>query len=154
MSVLRNTNLHWSSLISVKCTKYGKISHTLLNCAESGKIFSGKLLCRMLSDADKSRLAVIYAKHSASVIYSVSFGGLSWAKVVGKSLFSLLFGQVVLLNIGFSLKMKSFLLVVTEINNRFVTLKCSLVSLAEHVDMLAKRLKAPKPTVFQLSPEC
>ncbi|KAG9291697.1 hypothetical protein G9A89_022116 [Geosiphon pyriformis] len=62
--------------------------------------------------------------------------------------------QIVSVNIGFFLEMKSFLLVVMEINDRFAALECSFASLAEHVDMLAKRLEAPEPMVSQLSPGC
>ncbi|KAG9286679.1 hypothetical protein G9A89_012229, partial [Geosiphon pyriformis] len=149
--VLRGTNLCWSSLISTKCAKCGKLGHILLNCTENGKISFNSLLCRVLSDADKSRLAAIYAKQSALVARPVFFGGLFWAKVAGGFSFLPLFGQVVSLNIGFSLEMKPFLLVAMEINDRFAILEHSFASLTKHVDMLAKKLKAPEPMVSQLS---
>ncbi|KAG9294424.1 hypothetical protein G9A89_001929 [Geosiphon pyriformis] len=152
--VLRDTNLHWFSLMSARCVKYGKPGHISLSCTESEKISSGSSLCRMLSDADKSRLAAIYAKQSAPVAHSVSFGGLFWAKVAGRSSFLFLSGRIVLLNIGFSLEMKPFLLVAMEINNKFATLECSLTSLTKCVDMLAKRLNASESMVSQLSPRC
>ncbi|KAG9292130.1 hypothetical protein G9A89_005274 [Geosiphon pyriformis] len=152
--VLRGINLHWSNLMSVKCTKCRKLDHILLSCTEGGKISSGSLLCRVLLDTNKSRLAAIYVKQSVPVAPLVSFGGLFWAKIAGGSSFSLLSGQVVLLNIGSSSEMKPSLPVVTEINDRFATLKHSLTSFAEHVNMLAKMLEASEPTVSQLSSGC
>ncbi|KAG9291577.1 hypothetical protein G9A89_021996 [Geosiphon pyriformis] len=144
--VLRSTNLRWSSLVSARCAKCEKLGHISLNCAESGKVSPGGSFHRVLSDADKSRLAAIYAKQSALVTHPVSFGGLSWVKITsGSSSFSL-FGQVVSVNVGFFLEMKPSLLVVTEINDRFAALECSLASLAEYVDMLAKKLETLEST--------
>ncbi|KAG9294842.1 hypothetical protein G9A89_008534 [Geosiphon pyriformis] len=60
--MLRSTNLHWSSLVSARCAKCKKLGYILLSCAKNGKISSGGSLYRLLSDADKSRLAAIYAK--------------------------------------------------------------------------------------------
>ncbi|KAG9287169.1 hypothetical protein G9A89_003017 [Geosiphon pyriformis] len=51
-------------------------------------------------------------------------------------------------------QIKPFLLVVTEINDRFAALEYSLISLAKHVDILAKRLETPEPMVSQLSLGC
>ncbi|KAG9295454.1 hypothetical protein G9A89_013483 [Geosiphon pyriformis] len=70
--VLRNTNLHWSCLISTKCAKCEKLGHTLLGCAVGGKLSSGSLLYRVFLDTNKSRLATIYAKRSAPVARPVS----------------------------------------------------------------------------------
>ncbi|KAG9306195.1 hypothetical protein G9A89_016099 [Geosiphon pyriformis] len=60
--VFRSINLHWASFVSIGCAKCGKLGHILLSCAKSGKISSGSLLHRVLSDVDKNRLAAIYAK--------------------------------------------------------------------------------------------
>ncbi|KAG9288444.1 hypothetical protein G9A89_015650 [Geosiphon pyriformis] len=129
--VLRNTNFHWSRLISAKCAKYEKLGHTLLSCVVGGKFSSGNSLRRAFSDMDKSRLAAIYAKHSALIARPVSFG-----------------------DNGFSLEIKPSLLVTMEVNNRFAALECSLVCLAEQVGKLAKRLDALGPMVLQPSPGC
>ncbi|KAG9304324.1 hypothetical protein G9A89_019886 [Geosiphon pyriformis] len=154
MPVLKNTNLCWFHLISVKCAKYEKLGHTSLGCVVGGKFSSGNLLRRVFSDANKSRLATIYAKHSASVVHPVSFGGFSWAKVVcGLSSLSLS-SQNVLVDNGSFLEMKPPLLVMMEVNNRFAALERSLASLAEQVGKLAKRLDALGPMVFQPSPGC
>ncbi|KAG9298002.1 hypothetical protein G9A89_018830 [Geosiphon pyriformis] len=129
--VLRGTNLHWSNLISARCAKCEKSDHILLSYTGDKKVSSGSLLHKMLSDTDKNRLAAIYAKQSASVAY-----------------------PIVSLNIGSSSGIKPSLLVAIEINDRFATLECSFTSLAEHVNMLAKRLEASEPMVFQLSSKC
>ncbi|KAG9299131.1 hypothetical protein G9A89_020444 [Geosiphon pyriformis] len=152
--VLKNTNLCWSRLISAKCAKCGKLGHMSLGCVVGKKFFFGSSLCRVFSDADKSRLTIIYAKRSAPVVRPVFFGGLSWAKVArGSSLLSLS-SQNVLVDNGSSSEMKPSLLVTIEVNNRFATLEHSLVSLMEQVGKLAKRLDALRPMVSQPSPGC
>ncbi|KAG9287616.1 hypothetical protein G9A89_019677 [Geosiphon pyriformis] len=140
--VLRSINLCWSCLVSAKCAKCGKSGHTSLGCEVGGKDFSGLSLHKVLSDADKSRLAAIYVKQSALVACPVSFGGLSWAKVASGSFFPSLSGRNVSVKSGSSLEMKSFLLVSIEVNDRFATFERSLASLVEQVGKLAKKLDA------------
>ncbi|KAG9290694.1 hypothetical protein G9A89_011657 [Geosiphon pyriformis] len=152
--VLRNTNLHWSCLISAKCAKCEKLGHTSLDCAVGGKFSSGSLLHRVFSNMDKSRLAIIYAKRLAPVARPVSFGGLSWAKVARGCFSSPLSGQNIVMNNGSSSEMKPSQQIAMEVNDRFAALECSLASLAEQVGKLAKRLDALGPTVPQPSPGC
>ncbi|KAG9289169.1 hypothetical protein G9A89_022478 [Geosiphon pyriformis] len=132
-------------------TSCGKLGHTSLGCVSGGKSFSGGLPHHVLLDADKSRLAAIYAKHLALVACPVSFGGVSWTKIVGGSLFSPLPVRNVSLNNGFSLEMKPTPQVSLVLNDRFATLEHSLVSLAKCMDKLAKRLDALGLMVSQLS---
>ncbi|KAG9284353.1 hypothetical protein G9A89_023610 [Geosiphon pyriformis] len=150
--VLKNANLYWSCLISTKCAKYEKLGYMLLDCVVGGKFSSGNSLHRAFSDTDKSRLAVIYAKCLAPVACPVSFGDLSWAKIVRKSFSLLLSSQNVLVDDGSSLEIKPSLLVTMEVNNKFAALECSLTSLMEQVGKLAKRLDAFRPMVPQPSP--
>ncbi|KAG9297034.1 hypothetical protein G9A89_008620 [Geosiphon pyriformis] len=142
MSVLREVNLCWSHFVSAKCARCEKLGHTFLACSVDGKkdVFFGVLAQKTLSNSDKSRLAAIYAKCSAPVAHSVSFSGVLWAQIVGGFFFFSPSIWNVLLNASSSSEIKSTLLVSLELNNRFVTLKCSLTSLTEHVDKLAKRL--------------
>ncbi|KAG9284844.1 hypothetical protein G9A89_003767 [Geosiphon pyriformis] len=149
--ILRSDHLCWFYLGSATCTKCGRLGHTSLGCGSDGKLSSGRLLRQVLSDFDKSRLATIYAKHSAPVTWPVAFGGASWASIVSGSFFPSFSGQNVSSKIGSSSEMKLISLVFLEMNDRFVTLECSLTSLAEHVDKLAKRLDTSGPMVFQLS---
>ncbi|KAG9288920.1 hypothetical protein G9A89_019542 [Geosiphon pyriformis] len=152
--VLRNTNLRWSCLISAKCAKCKKLGHMSLGCAVGEKLSSGSLLRRVFLDTDKSRLAAIYAKCSASVACPVSFGGLSWAKVA-HGCFSLpLSSQNIVVNNGSSSEMKPSQQVAMEVNDRFTALEHSLASLAEQVGKLAKRLDALGPMVLQPSSGC
>ncbi|KAG9296126.1 hypothetical protein G9A89_011979 [Geosiphon pyriformis] len=138
--VLRGSNLRWSSFVSTRCAKCEKLDHTSLSCAKSKKVSSSGSFCKVLSNSDKSRLAAIYAKHSAPVPRSVSFGGLSCAKVTK--------------NVGSSSKIKLFLTAAVEINDRFAALEHSLASLTENVNMLAKRLATLVSMVSQLGPRC
>ncbi|KAG9294403.1 hypothetical protein G9A89_001908 [Geosiphon pyriformis] len=152
--VLRNTNLRWSCLISVKYAKCEKLGHTSLGCVVGGKFLFSNSLHRVFSDTDKSRLATIYAKRLAPVACPVSFGGLSWAKIAcGSSLLSFS-SQNVLVNNGSSLEIKLPLLVMMEVDNRFATLEHSLASFTEQISKLAMRLNALGPTVSQSSPGC
>ncbi|KAG9297498.1 hypothetical protein G9A89_020900 [Geosiphon pyriformis] len=152
--VLRGVNLCWSHLVLTKCAKCGKSGHTSLGCTVGGKASSDLFLCRFLSDTDKSKLAAIYAKRSAPVARSVSFGGLSWAKVANEFSFSPLFGRNVSMKSGSSSEIEPSLPVLTEVHDRFATLECSLASLVEQVSKLAKRLDALGPMVSQPSPRC
>ncbi|KAG9302712.1 hypothetical protein G9A89_005186 [Geosiphon pyriformis] len=134
--VLRSAYLHWSYLGSAVYTKCSKVGYTFLSCASGGKISSDSSLCRVFSDADKNRLAAIYAK--CLIVVGSSFPPLSV--------------QNVLLNDDSSLEMKPTLHVSLVLNDRFAALEHSLVSLTECMDKLAKRLDAFGPTVSQLSP--
>ncbi|KAG9293531.1 hypothetical protein G9A89_005534 [Geosiphon pyriformis] len=154
MPVLRNTNLRWSYLISARCAKCEKLGHMSLGCAVRGKLSSSSSLCRVFSDMDKSRLAIIYAKRSAPVACPVFFGGLSWAKVACRSFLLPLSGQNVVVTNGSSSEMKLSQPVTMEVNNRFAALERSLASLVEQVGKLAKRLDALGPMVSQPSSGC
>ncbi|KAG9291371.1 hypothetical protein G9A89_003475 [Geosiphon pyriformis] len=146
-----STNLYWAHLSSAKCENLGHIS---LDCSVGKKPSPGKLAHRILSEDDKSRLASIYASCSAPISCPVSFGGVSWANIVGGSFFSPLSVRNELASFGSSLGMKPTPLVSVELNDRFATLERSLASFVEHVDKLAKRLNSPELMVFQSSPGC
>ncbi|KAG9297024.1 hypothetical protein G9A89_008610 [Geosiphon pyriformis] len=103
---------------------------------------------------NKSRLVAIYAKRSAPVAHLVSFDGLFWAKIAHGSFSLPLSSQKVLVDNGFSLKMKPSLPVIIEVNNRFTALEHSLACLMEQVGKLAKRLDALGPMVLQPSSGC
>ncbi|KAG9286039.1 hypothetical protein G9A89_022716 [Geosiphon pyriformis] len=121
------------------CEKSGHIS---LGCILDKKFSSGGLFHRVFLDANKSRLAAIYAKHSALVAHPVLFGGASWTQIADESFF--LSPPLSNDSVSFdsSLKIKPTPLVSVELNNKFAALECSLTSLAEQVDKLAKRLDA------------
>ncbi|KAG9298884.1 hypothetical protein G9A89_015905 [Geosiphon pyriformis] len=152
--VLKGFNLHWSHLVLAKCMGCEKLGHTFLVCSVGEKkiVFSGASSWKTLSDLDKSRLAAIYAKCSVPVACSVSFGSVLWAQIAGGSFFPPLPAQNSLFKAGSSSEMKHIPLVSLELNDRFAALERSLASLAEHVDILAKRLETPEPMVSQLSP--
>ncbi|KAG9292063.1 hypothetical protein G9A89_017963 [Geosiphon pyriformis] len=142
--VLKGANLHWSCLVFAGCTKYKKSGYMSLDCAASKKVPSGVLLCKVLLDMDKSRLAAIYAKCLASVAHL--------AKIAGGFFSPFLSSYSVLVKSGSFLKIKPSLLITMEINDRFATLEYSFASLAEQVSKLAKKLNTLGPMVFQPSP--
>ncbi|KAG9288752.1 hypothetical protein G9A89_023049 [Geosiphon pyriformis] len=130
--VLRNVNLYWFHLGFSKYAKCEKI----------------------LSDLDKSRLATIYVKHLASVAYSVTFGGMSWAKIAGESSFLPLSVHSNLVNSGSSSEMKPTLPVMVDIEKKFAIFESSLTSLAGQISELAKRLDSLMSAVLQPSSGC
>ncbi|KAG9288119.1 hypothetical protein G9A89_017714 [Geosiphon pyriformis] len=125
MSVLKGTNLHWSHLVLAKCTGCEKLGHTSLACSVSRK--------RNITSG--TLLQKILSDSDKSRLAAI------YVKCSAPVACSVSFGGPTLL-------------VFLELNNRFVILECSLVSLAEHVDKLAKRLDTSEPIVFQLSPGC
>ncbi|KAG9297429.1 hypothetical protein G9A89_020830 [Geosiphon pyriformis] len=152
--VLKDVNLCWSYLNFAKYAKYKNLGHTFLNCSVNGKVSSDGSACKILLDDNKSRLASIYARCSALISHPVSFNDAFWANIVGGSSFSSLFVCSGSTASGASLKIKPTPMVSMKLNDRFVALKCSLASLVECIDKLAKRLNSPEPIVSQSSPEC
>ncbi|KAG9293694.1 hypothetical protein G9A89_019031 [Geosiphon pyriformis] len=138
--VLRGMNLHWSHLGFSKYAKYKKIGHTSLGCSMDENLLSGRSFYRALLDIDKSKLATIYAKHSALVAHFVAFGGVSWAKIADRFLFLSLFVHNDLVNFGFSSEIKPTLPVIIDIEKRFAVLESSLTSLTGQINELAERL--------------
>ncbi|KAG9297753.1 hypothetical protein G9A89_011268 [Geosiphon pyriformis] len=131
--VLRGVNMHWSLLSFSKYAKYGRLGHISLGCAVDENLSSGKPSCKPFLDMDKSRLAIIYAKHSAPIAYSIAFMSI---------------------NSSSSLEMKPTLSDMSNVEKRFAVLKSSLASLAGQISELAKRLDSFMPAVFQSSPGC
>ncbi|KAG9291126.1 hypothetical protein G9A89_012998 [Geosiphon pyriformis] len=154
-AVIEFEQVDHADLVAAKwCTKYKKMGHTSLSCSVSKSLYSDKMSCITLPDMNKSRLAVIYSKCLAPIAHLVAFGGVSWAKIIGSSLFFLFFAQKVSVNFGFSAKMKPISPVVKGIEKRFAVLENSFTSLIEQISELAKRLDLLIPTVFQSSSEC
>ncbi|KAG9286483.1 hypothetical protein G9A89_014649 [Geosiphon pyriformis] len=152
--VLKDAHLHWFYLGSVMCAKCEKLGHTSLSCVSNGKSFSSGLPHQVLSDTDKDRLAAIYTKHSAPVACSVSFGRVSWAKIVGGSSFPPPSVHNGLVNAGSSSEIKPTLLVMSDLKIRFAVLESSIASFVEQIGKLAKRLDLFMPAVFQPSSGC
>ncbi|KAG9298556.1 hypothetical protein G9A89_018915 [Geosiphon pyriformis] len=126
-SVLRGVNMHWSPLGFSKCAKCGRLGHISLGCAVSKNFSSKKPSCRLFLDIDKSRLAIIYAKHLASIAHPIAFGGVFWAKIAGGNAFS-------------PLPMKPILPDMSDVEKKFAVLESSFASLVGQISKLAKRL--------------
>ncbi|KAG9305544.1 hypothetical protein G9A89_003607 [Geosiphon pyriformis] len=127
--VFKGAHLYWSYLGSATCAKCEKLGHFSLNCVSGRVSFFSSMPRRVLSDIDKSKLAAIYAKCSASVARPVSFGGVSWAKIPTLS-------------------------VMSDLEKKFTVLESSIVSLAGQIGELAKRLDSFMLAVFQPSSGC
>ncbi|KAG9306613.1 hypothetical protein G9A89_004810 [Geosiphon pyriformis] len=152
ISVLKGAHLCWFYLGFAMCTKYKKLGYTSLNCVSGEKFSSSGLPHQVLSDADKGRLVAIYAKCSAPVAHSVSFGGVLWAKIVGGSSFSPPSVCNVLVNAGSSLEMKPTLSIMSDLEIRFAVLESSIASLVEQIGKLTKKLDLFMLAVSQPSP--
>ncbi|KAG9307350.1 hypothetical protein G9A89_017179 [Geosiphon pyriformis] len=143
-----------SSYVCDKCVVICFVSKTSKSAAiGSVSVFKGvNLQWAGLSLANWVCLAGIYKKKLAPIFHLVSFTGKTWAQVVGGSnsrmALSSSFGS------GLLSAMVPPLQFSLNVNNRFATLEHSLVSLAEQVDKLAKRLDAFRPTVSQHGPKC
>ncbi|KAG9287708.1 hypothetical protein G9A89_004111 [Geosiphon pyriformis] len=150
LPVFKSVNLHWISLFLACCAKCKQSDHVSEFCLLDR--FSGIYRKWIVTSQDQIYLANIYKKKQTPIAHPVSFGGLSWIKIVGRSSFSSLSSQNVLANVGSSSGMKPFLPVVNKINNRFAALECSLISLVEQVSKLAKKLDALGLMISQSSP--
>ncbi|KAG9296562.1 hypothetical protein G9A89_015154 [Geosiphon pyriformis] len=98
--MLKGAHFCWSHIGSAVCAKYEKLGHISLGCVSGEKFSSDDIPCRVLSDANKSRLAAIYTKCSVPVAHPVFFGSVSWAKIVAGSSSTPLSVQDVLLFFG------------------------------------------------------
>ncbi|KAG9284093.1 hypothetical protein G9A89_022867 [Geosiphon pyriformis] len=105
------------------CKQFG---HIIINCLLGGN--SGVHGNQVFFEQDWVYLAGIYKKKLAPISRPVFFTGKTWVQVAG----------------GFSSHVFSL-----DINYRFAALECSLASLTEQVDKLAKKLDALRPMVSQ-----
>ncbi|KAG9296721.1 hypothetical protein G9A89_001353 [Geosiphon pyriformis] len=150
--VINDVRLHWSHLFAVLCSSCNSLGHTSRNCKSAGVSSSPKSKRASFSVQNWFRLAKIYEKKSAPVSHLLAFGGKTWALVVGS------------IPLGTSLKYdsqlssirngKPLLLVVNDLEKCLVSIESSLVSLAEQIGELAKRLESFVLAVSQSSPEC
>ncbi|KAG9291581.1 hypothetical protein G9A89_022000 [Geosiphon pyriformis] len=127
------------------------ITSVLKDANLCGNVSPGGPTRKLLSDDNKSRLASIYTRHSASISCPVSFGGVLWANIVGRFSFLPLPVCNSLAASSSSSEIKPTPVVSMELNDRFATLEHSLASLAECIDKLAKKLDSLGPTVSQSS---
>ncbi|KAG9295177.1 hypothetical protein G9A89_006158 [Geosiphon pyriformis] len=141
----------------MKTTSYTKcenLGYTSLSYSIGENVSLGGPFHRILLNNNKNRLAFIYARRSVSISHSVSFGGAFWANIVGGFSFSPLFIHNGLAASGSFSKIKPNLIKFEDLNNRFATFEHSLISLAECIDKLAKRLNTFGPMVSQSSLGC
>ncbi|KAG9291093.1 hypothetical protein G9A89_012965 [Geosiphon pyriformis] len=81
--VFKGVSLHWAGLSLASCTCCKQFSHVMINCSLG--VNSGVRGKRVIFDQNRIRLTEIYKKKSAPIAHPVSFGGKTWAQVVGGS---------------------------------------------------------------------
>ncbi|KAG9296645.1 hypothetical protein G9A89_002916 [Geosiphon pyriformis] len=135
MLILRSANLCWSCFVSAKYLKCEKSGYTSLECAIGKKIPSGNLPYRVFSEANKSRLATIYAKYLVLVAHSIFFEGadIVMSKSLGAFINGEIIAEVVFLNMSSVSKLenniKCLMEMVLDLSAKVEHLSVSLVSL-------------------------
>ncbi|KAG9298617.1 hypothetical protein G9A89_012685 [Geosiphon pyriformis] len=151
-SVIKGIGLCWSHLTAALCLICRNSGHTSLACCTVGASSSLRSKRALLLAQDQLRLAKIYEKKSAPVSHPLAFSRKTWASMVGKRLPLALFsGSAQSGSISYS---KSLPTVSGKLEDCLKNIESSLVSLAEQIGKLAKKLDSFMPTVFQPSPEC
>ncbi|KAG9285755.1 hypothetical protein G9A89_013180 [Geosiphon pyriformis] len=147
--VIKRIGLCWSHLSLALCSVCGLSGHTSLNCVlvKVGSTLRGRKT--PLSAQDQVKLVTIYAWKSAPISHPLAFSGKTWASVVGAPLVHNFHGTGSLLgsdNVG-----KPLLSAADDLEKRLVYIESSLVSLAEQIGELAKRLESFMLAVSQPS---
>ncbi|KAG9293692.1 hypothetical protein G9A89_019029 [Geosiphon pyriformis] len=139
--VFKGVSLHWVSLLlvcCVKCKQFGHVSNMYSVGGNSG--VHGK---QVVTNQNWVFLAGIYKKKQALIVYPVSFGGKTWAQIVGGFLLYAVLstasdiGSVLGAN---SPSLVSTSLVVSGLNNCLASLECFLEILSKQVSGILKKL--------------
>ncbi|KAG9300420.1 hypothetical protein G9A89_010045 [Geosiphon pyriformis] len=141
--VFKNVNLYWAGLSLASCTRCKQFSHVMVNCSLGE--YSGVRGRRVVSEQDWICLAGIYKKKSASVTRPVSFGGKTWAQVVGGSPSHMISSDLVGTGLHSGLVPSSMATVsptVSYLNDWLAILECSLELLTDHISGILVRLES------------
>ncbi|KAG9307197.1 hypothetical protein G9A89_017025 [Geosiphon pyriformis] len=141
--IIKGIGLHWSCLTAALCSICRNSSHTSLTCCTAGASSSPR---------SKKALLSIYEKKSAPVSHPLTFGGKTWASVVGKPLPLALFsGSAQSGSISYG---KPLSTVSGKLEDHLKNIESSLVSFTGQIGELAKRLDSFVLAVSQPSPGC
>ncbi|KAG9288037.1 hypothetical protein G9A89_017632 [Geosiphon pyriformis] len=141
--VIKGIGLHWSHLVTLLCSVCNSLGHSSLVCKLAGVSSIPKSKRTSFSAQDKFRLAKISEKKSVSVSRPLAFDRKTWTDMVGKPPFCVLFGNSFLL--GSINSDKPILLVGSILEIHLVSIKSSLVNLADQISELTKRLDSLIP---------
>ncbi|KAG9298156.1 hypothetical protein G9A89_000033 [Geosiphon pyriformis] len=140
----------WSCLFAALCSSCNSLGHIFRNCKLAGVSLSLKGKRASLSAQDWFRLMKIYERKSAPVFHPLAFSGKTWVSVVGSVPLGTSLGYDS--QLGSIRNGKPLPSVVNNLEKHLVRIESSLVSLAEQIGELAKRLESFMPTVSQSSP--
>ncbi|KAG9287260.1 hypothetical protein G9A89_008890 [Geosiphon pyriformis] len=82
-SVFKSVNLYWAGFSLAHCAYCKQFGHISIMCSLSEN--SGICSKQMVTPQNQVHLTNIYRKKQAPIVYSVSFGGKTWAQVAGGS---------------------------------------------------------------------
>ncbi|KAG9292363.1 hypothetical protein G9A89_015233 [Geosiphon pyriformis] len=149
IQAMANTPFHLTTALCSICRNSG---HTSLACCTAGVSSSLRSKKAPLSAQDQLHLAKIYEKKSAPVFRPLVFGGKTWASIVGKPLLLTFFSSSA--QSGSVSYGKPLLTVSGKLEDHLKNIESSLISLAEQIGELVKRLDSFVLAVSQPSPGC
>ncbi|KAG9288586.1 hypothetical protein G9A89_008458 [Geosiphon pyriformis] len=141
--IFKGVSLHWAGLSLACCATYKHFGHVSNMCSMGGN--SGRYGRRVITPQNQTHLVDIYKKRQAPITHPVSFGGKTWAQVVGRFFSHVVFfvvsGAKSFLDVkSLSMDFNSFM--VTGLNDHLVFLEHSLELLADQVSGILKRLSS------------
>ncbi|KAG9297802.1 hypothetical protein G9A89_000107 [Geosiphon pyriformis] len=148
VSVLKEVSLHWAGLSLAHCAACKQYGHTSGVCLVGEN--SGSCGKRVVTNLDCVCLASIYKKKQAPITYPVSFSGRTWVSVVGAPSVCSFHGNGSIL--GSNKVGKPLPSVVNDLEECLVNIESSLISFAEQIGELAKKLDSLMLAVPQPSP--
>ncbi|KAG9306136.1 hypothetical protein G9A89_016040 [Geosiphon pyriformis] len=150
--VIKRIGLHWFYLSLALCLVCSLSGHTSLNCVlvKVGSTLRGRKT--PLSAQNQIRLVTIYAWKSTFISCPLVFSGKTWASVVGALLVCNSHGAGLFL--GFNNVGKPLPSAANDLEKCLVRIESSLISLAEQIGELAKRLELFMLAVSQPSSGC
>ncbi|KAG9285977.1 hypothetical protein G9A89_022653 [Geosiphon pyriformis] len=139
--VYKGINLHWAGFFLACCAKCKQLGHISDVCSISENF--GICHKQVVSSQNQVYLANIYRKKQALVVHPVSFGGKTWAQIVGSSSFYVVL--LVLSGAGSLLSTKSLVLTSNPLNNSglanyMTSLECSIEFLSDQVSEILRKL--------------
>ncbi|KAG9296508.1 hypothetical protein G9A89_015100 [Geosiphon pyriformis] len=143
--VFKGVNLHWAGFCLVHCTKCEQFGHVTVICPVGEN--SGVRGKWVISDQDQVQLAGIYKKKQAPISHPVSFAGKTWTQVAGSVTSCVSSSGFSGTDLHSGLVLSSLMsdsLVMSQLGDCLVTLKCSLEILADQIFGILKKLSFVK----------
>ncbi|KAG9302125.1 hypothetical protein G9A89_020559 [Geosiphon pyriformis] len=139
--VFKGVGLCWAGLSLASCAHCKLFGHTAVDCSVGRR--SGGRGKRAATSQDRVWLANIYRKKQAPIVRPVSFGGKTWAQVVGSSLSHVVSSGapgVGLISGSKAFSMDSSLSGAADLGGCLAVLECSVEILSDQVLLILKKL--------------